>query len=239
MDGLQSHLTDQIERSKGFFWHRLRWKAVSENLPRGRPFRLLDIGAGAGLIGEFLRRDFPDSQYMFIEPLEQLENHLESVHGPRANAAKLTSYDGVDVITLLDVIEHVDDAMGFFEGVVDRASEGTTIVVTVPALQRLWSSWDVALGHYRRYDKKMLRSTFANLPLKELEVAYLFPELLPAALVRKSRRSRNIEGADEALFPVLPRWVDRSLYGLGLASLRLRRIWPAGTSLLGVFRRTK
>jgi len=43
---------------------------------------------------------------------------------------------------------------------------------------------------------------------------------------------------EEAQFPHLPGAINEALYGLGRATLRLRRRWPAGTSLLAVGSRT-
>jgi hypothetical protein len=54
MDGLERHLAHQVEHGRDFFWHRLRWTVVSQYLP-DVPFTLVDVGAGVGLIGEFLR----------------------------------------------------------------------------------------------------------------------------------------------------------------------------------------
>ncbi|MBA3301352.1 MAG: class I SAM-dependent methyltransferase, partial [Thermoleophilaceae bacterium] len=111
---------------------------------------------------------------------------------------------------------------------------GATLVLTVPALTRLWSGWDTALGHYRRYDKRSLRSAIEAAPLEVLELSYLFPELIPPALLRRRRRS---EGEDSAEFPDLPPAANSMLYAIGSASLALRRVWPAGTSLMAVARR--
>ena len=231
MSELESHLRRQAEGAADFFWHRLRWRAVAEHLPRDRPFALLDVGAGAGFVGDYLGRDFPRASYGFVEPIDFLERALEERYGAEANARERESYSRYDFVALLDVLEHQEDDRGFLVELLAKMEGGASLIVTVPALKHLWSQWDVALGHHRRYDRPRLRAAFAGLPLQIVELSYLFPELVPPGLLRRRRPPGNAE------FPELPRPLNEALYLLGSASVRLRRFWPAGTSLLAVARR--
>jgi hypothetical protein len=237
MDPLERHLAHQIEHGREFFWHRLRWAVVSRFLPEGS-FTLVDVGAGVGLVGEFLRDRRPEAAYRFVEPIAFLEEHLARRFGPAANARGDLRYEGSAVVTLLDVLEHQEDDRAFMGELVGRLDRGATLLVTVPAGPYLWSGWDVALGHYRRYDRDVFRRAIDGLPLAVVELVYLFPELVPLALLRKflMRPRRRDAAAVEADFPVLPRPGNELLYRIGSASLRLRRLWPAGTSLLAVLR---
>jgi SAM-dependent methyltransferase len=237
MEGLERHLAHQLEHGRDFFWHRLRWAAVSQYFPAER-FTLVDVGAGIGLIGEFLRDRHPEASYRFVEPIPFLEEHLEQRYGANANARNDALYDGVSVVTLLDVLEHQEDDHAFMSELVGRLEPGAILVVTVPAGRRLWSEWDVALGHHRRYDKPSFRRAVGGLPVEIVELHYLFPELVPLAIVRKVAMRRP-RGDDEVEFPELPRPANELLYRIGSASLRLRRAWPLGTSLLAVLRRSE
>jgi hypothetical protein len=235
MDGLERHLAHQLEHGRTFFWQRLRWAAVSRYLPAGG-FSLVDVGAGVGLVGEFLRDVRPDATYRFVEPIPFLEEHLERRHGAAANASADARYDGAAVVTLLDVLEHQADDRTFMADLTARLDPGATLVVTVPAGGYLWSGWDVALGHHRRYDRGTFRAAIAGLPLEVVELDYLFPELVPLALVRKLELRRPAAG-EEIEFPEPPTWVNDLAYRIGSVSLRLRQLWPFGTSLLAVLRR--
>lgn len=240
MDPLETQLQRQLEQSRDFFWHRLRWKAVAGLLPRGDRFQLLDVGAGPGLIGEYLRRDRPAARYRFIEPIESLRRHLEQRFGVDANAGDMGSVGDMDVVTLLDVLEHQVDDGAFLADIVGRMRPGATLIMTVPALPRLWSAWDVALGHERRYVRPSLREVIASSHGRVQEISYLFPELVPAALLRRMRQPAgrvHLTAAEEYQFPELPRWLNGLLYAVGSATLAARRVWPFGTSLLAVVRR--
>jgi hypothetical protein len=233
MGALEAHLQRQSEHSRDFFWHRIRWRAVEEQLA-GPSFTLTDVGAGIGLVGDYLARDYPGAVYRFVEPLDSLEQDLRARFGPEASANGVSSYSDSRYVTLLDVLEHIEDDRAFLQDLTAKMARGATLIMTVPALDRLWSQWDVSLGHYRRYDKGMLRSLVAEVPLRAREISYLFPEMLPPALIR-ARKRLNGTGAkadDRAEFPDLPRRVNELLYRIGTTSLRFRRAWPAGTSLL-------
>lgn len=241
MSSLEAHLRRQIEHSRDFFWHRLRWRAVASQLPAARPFRLLDVGAGAGLLGVFLRRDFPQATYMFVEPIDSLQRYLESSYGVTANGAGQGSLDGVEYVALLDVLEHQEDDRRFLRDLLARMTTGATLIITVPALMSLWSGWDVALGHQRRYDRTSLRRAVEGLPVQVMEMSYLFPEMIPLGLLRKRLKTGSSTGqpaAESAAFPDLPRLVNDGLYVLGRCSLALRRHTPTGSSLLAVLRKT-
>jgi len=235
MDPLEAHLRRQIEHSRNFFWHRIRWKAVAAELSGG-PFVLTDVGAGIGLVGNYLADQYPRSTYRFVEPIDFLVHELESRFGVEANANRSVAYSGSRYVTLLDVAVHIQDDRTFLADVIAKMDPGATLILTVPALQRLWSQWDVALGHFRRYDKAMIRAVFAELPVHVREVSYLFPEMLAPALARRRRRVAGADAPDahSAGFPDLPSTVNQALYAVGFGTLRLRRLWPAGTSVLAI-----
>lgn len=234
MDHLESHLTDQVDHHADFFWHRVRWSVVRRYVPSG-PCTVLDVGAGAGLVGDYLAVDRPAARYQFVEPISSLEARLEQRWGADRNRSGPSALDDVDVVTLLDVIEHVEDDHGLLADLTARTAPGTTFVMTVPAKERLWSSWDAALGHHRRYERAGLRALLDGLPLDVVEVSYLFPELVPAGWWR-ARRGRDAP-AGSAEFPDIPRVVDRALLAVSSVTARARRLAPTGTSLVAVARR--
>ena len=74
------------------------------------------------------------------------------------DAGDQADYGSAEFVALLDVLEHQEDDKGFLRSLVDKMQPGSTLLLTVPALQGLWSQWDEALGHFRRYDKASLHS---------------------------------------------------------------------------------
>jgi Methyltransferase domain len=234
MAELQEHLERQTDEFRDFFWHRLRWRAVSAHVPFDRPYRLLDVGAGAGFLGDFLATDRRLVEYHFEEPIESLRRRLVGRYGPDRELPADGDRHGYRIVTALDVMEHVPDDRGFIAELLEAVDIGTTFVLTVPALNALWSSWDVSLGHYRRYDRASIRRLLSQLSVDVIEVSYMFPELVLPGLwrARASRREPS-----EAGFPKLPKWLNESLYLIGLPSVERRRWAPVGSSIIAAFRR--
>jgi SAM-dependent methyltransferase len=230
---LEHHLQHQLEHAQSFFWHRLRWHVVGQYLPADRPLVLVDVGAGTGLLGEFLEDARPNVTYRFIEPIDSLNARLQERFGPAANARTVEEVDTADVVSVLDVIEHQEDDRAFVSAIVGHMRPGALLLLSVPALPWLWSKWDAALGHHRRYDRRTFRALLDPNAVEVQELSYLFPEMVVPALVRK-RRDR----AADAELPELPPTVNAAFYGIGRATLALRRIMPIGTSLFAAARKT-
>jgi len=235
-DMLERHLQRQFEHSRRFFWHRLRWRAVRSYLPADEACELVDVGAGAGLLGAYLGADRPRIRYLYVEPIPSLSAALATRHGADADRSGAADYAGARFVTLLDVLEHQADGDAFMAALVAKMDAGATVLVTVPALQRLWSGWDVALGHVRRYDKPELASCLRRSGLELREASYLFPEMYPLARWRARRAVADtaVEDPTAAEFPELPGALNDILYAVGSVSLALRRWWPFGTSVFAV-----
>jgi SAM-dependent methyltransferase len=232
---LEHHLLDQLGHRRISFWHRVRAQVVLDALQGTGPATVADIGAGAGVLGELLYRRRPDVTYRFLEPLDALAGPLADRFGATASLGCIADVGAADVVALLDVIEHVEDDRALLADVVEAMSPGSRLVVTVPALPALWSEWDRALGHHRRYTRPRLRACIRGLELDVDEVSYLFPEMVPPALVRRFLPRRESDDATD--LPQLPAWLDSILYGVSSTTYRLRRWWPAGASLGLVARR--
>lgn len=234
--GLENHLVDQLDGGD-LFWHRLRWRIVRQYLPKSKEFTLLDVGAGAGLLGHRLADEFPSARYRFIEPIAALREALRRRVGADADFAAQESFAGVDVVVLLDVLEHQADDEGFMRELVRKMAPTATLLLTVPALPALWSAWDEGLGHYRRYTRRTLREVLERTGLEVNEVSYLFPEMVPPALARRFAPRPRVLSASEYAMPRLPRLVNHLLYSVGLVSQLLRRFHFVGTSVFAVARK--
>lgn len=211
------------------FWLQVRFEHVARWLSGCRT--VIDIGAGSGHLGQFLEGG--PVAYRFAEASPALAAGLRARFGDDA-----VDDGGIiaatDAVTLLDVVEHVEDDAGFLHSLAGRMAPGALLIVTVPAVPWLFSSWDTDLGHFRRYRKRQLRDVVESAGFDVVEVHHLFPELLPPALLRRFRRSDGTA----AEFPNLPVVVDRTALTIGRLTTRLRRCWPIGTSLALVARRS-
>jgi SAM-dependent methyltransferase len=227
---LESQQLHQKALKYGTFWHRVRSEMAERELSRFGATKVLDIGAGAGHLGRWLKDTNPSIEYFFDEELETLRAQLVIEFGEDALRGPDGMIADIDVVCMLDVIEHIEDDVEFLRALHSRMRDDSVVVATVPAMKVLYSTWDTALGHFRRYDRKGLTMAFRESGFEVLECSYCFPEMVPLAFVR--RLSRRKKGASSAEFPNLPRIVDKILWIVCRTSGRLRRCWPLGTSLL-------
>src|SRR5262245_47520708 len=166
-----------------------------ERLHPLRPHHLLaDVGAGTGT---FAAEMSAACQVMALDDHEESIGLARAKLGPdrvqRGTCANLPlSAGSVDVLTALDVIEHVEQdraALLEFSRVV---RPGGLVVLTVPALMMLWSDWDVALHHFRRYTRASLLAVVPTDSFTVVRCMYINVVALPLVLlVRKWRALKH------------------------------------------------
>lgn len=151
--------------------------------------------------------------------------------------------DQFDIVTMLDVLEHLRDDAGALTEVFRVLRPGGQLVFSVPAYQHLWSAHDTALHHFRRYEYHALqrllrRSRFRVARLSFAmglmpPIAWLWRKLILPWQPRRPREAkRHSEGA--VLPPVTP--VFNALlinYLKWEGRLIMRRRLKFGTSLVG------
>ncbi len=151
-------------------------------LPPGAP--ILDLGCGDGFIIDTLCPDPTAS-------IDAVDIHLtaEQLMGFSAARPRLhfhNSYQSLAgrqfaVLTLFDVLEHVEDDALFLRETISRfATPGARLFCTVPAFQPLFCSHDLFLKHHRRYSRGSLQQLLATAGLRVVASGYLFASLLPA-----------------------------------------------------------
>jgi hypothetical protein len=99
--------------------------------------------------------------------------------------------DGFQAIAMFDVIEHVPDAPSFLRSLLSAFRNASHVIVTVPARKELWTSFDDHFGHYRRYNRAMLRSEFSASGLRTTYAGYFFHALHPAIVINNAWRGRR------------------------------------------------
>ena len=133
---------------------------------------LLDCGAGTGLFAkemEALCRVLVLDDHE--EALRILRTRFKSDQILSLAGDQVPLPDGtLDYVTALDVLEHVPDDRAVVRGFHRLLKPGGVAVVTVPASMALWSDWDVALHHFRRYNRPQLTALF---PVEEWDVVHV------------------------------------------------------------------
>lgn len=72
------------------------------------------------------------------------------------NDKSLLENSSIDCIIMMDVLEHIENDDAFLEDVLKKLKPNGKLIITVPAMQFLFSPHDIFLKHYRRYSRKRL-----------------------------------------------------------------------------------
>ena len=172
------------------WWFVARRKIIGRLIARWVPAggTVIDVGCGTGGFLADLQAVY---QVRGIDPsplaLDACRARgLSATHAGDATDPSTWGPLPVDAVTLLDVIEHLDDDEAALRAA--RSAVGTAghVIVTVPAYQWLWTEHDVANQHRRRYTASRLRRSHQRAGLRPLQIGYFNALLFPLALVQRS-----------------------------------------------------
>jgi len=229
-----------------YWWFVARRAAAARFLqdyaPPERPLRILDAGCGTGAMLDLYGR-WPDTEVTGIDlSPEALRFSRERGHSRLVGAdlTRLPFRSGTfDVVSALDVIEHVADDQAAVREINRVLRPGGILVASVPAYQFLWGPHDEALHHHRRYHAKQFQKLLHAEGLRVAKQTHLLTALFPlAAAVRLATRGRKHQ-SHEAGLPKVPAFINRALIGFQAAELAVARraSLPFGLSLLAVARK--
>ena len=221
------------------FWIRRRFDVLRALTPDvdWPTLRLAEIGCGSGL----LQRQFEDA---FGASVDGFDLNVVALQQSAARSSSRICYNIAardaslrqvyDGLFLFDVIEHVSDDREFLVSALFHLRPGGRVFINVPADPRLFSSYDEAVGHVRRYVASDLIGLVQSLGMHVVQWTYWGRPLLPLLRIRQ-RRLRDRTDRDQVLRDGFsPRG---SLINQGLSLLsRAERIpqHRAGSSLMFV-----
>jgi SAM-dependent methyltransferase len=151
-------------------WKRY-WGGILQPYLRGD---ILEVGAGLGANTRLLR---PLSQHVrrwvCLEPdsrlLDQLRSDAQAVEPRLGTLANLDPTELFDLILYIDVLEHIqEDAAELRRAAAHLRPQGRLAVLS-PAHQWLFSPFDAAIGHYRRYSRASLKRAADGIASLRLE----------------------------------------------------------------------
>jgi SAM-dependent methyltransferase len=184
--------------------------------------RVLEVGAGMGTVTAALL-DHGITDLTVCEPDRALAANLADRFGPRISivsgglADVPSSAGAFDAILYVDVLEHIDDDVGEVRAATARLADAGGLLIGGPAHGWLYSPFDAAIGHKRRYDRRMIHRLIKASPgLRLEEFAYfdclgILLSLANRWITRRAEpTARDIMLWDKRILP-LSRPLDRCL----------------------------
>ena len=210
---------------------------------------VFDIGGGNGFVSMGLQD--AGMQVVLVEP-GRIGARNAKARGIENVVCATTRTAGfgpgsLPAIGLFDVIEHIEDDVGFLREVRGMLRDDGRLYATVPTFQWLWSDEDVRAGHHRRYARSSITRVLERAGFDVEYSTYFFrilplPILLLRALpfrlgVSRSADPRRTSSQDHESGKASG--IVRSLLKPEITSIRRGKPMSFGGSCLLVARSTK
>lgn len=215
------------------------WKAYWSLLIRAYiGNEVLEVGAGIGGTTEVLCKG-NQRRWVCLEPDPMLADILNSsiIKGCFSESCEvkigtlldLDREELFDSIIYIDVLEHIQNDRAETRFAASHLRDGGFLVVLAPAHQWLFTPFDRSIGHYRRYNKKMLSAIIPE-TLECISLRYLDSIGLLASLGNRFILKSKMPSKKQILF-----W-DRVMVPLSRKLDPLLQ-YSLGKSLVGVWRK--
>ena len=178
--------------------------------------KVLEVGAGIGGTTLLLNKGEAD-YWLLLEPDETMQQILQQKINDKLLPSSCKTVQGTldsldknekfDCIIYIDVLEHIENDAVELRKATDHLEEGGHLIILSPAFQFLYSPFDKAIGHYRRYNRKTL-SAIQPASLTREKIVYLdsigfFASLLNKILLRQSYPAkRQLRLWDQWMIPI-------------------------------------
>jgi len=223
MDSVHGYVGAEL----GLFAQAVNWKRyLQRQLATFIQGRVLEVGAGIGETTRFVRTD-DCSHWTCLEPdpnlARQIVLEMQGISPARADTltvvvgtvADLAEASGYDAVLYIDVLEHIENDTFELQQAARLLKDGGHLIVVSPAHPWLFSPFDKAIGHYRRYSRRALQElTPQGLTLRRLRYLDSVGLLASAGnrILLKSRlpTTRQIAVWDKLMVP-LSRFFDVAL----------------------------
>lgn len=212
---------DIYHKEDTYWWHvgkRLLVRSLIERYLRSLPgeVRSLDVGCGAGrvlqMLAEYGRVYGTDLSGLALRFCRQ--RGFNEVCQADIIAGLPFPEGSFDLITALDVIEHLEDDATGLRSLWEALKPGGLLIVSVPAYQFMFTYWDKILGHQRRYTVKTMQNCLLEAGFEIERISYSNMSILaPVMAVRlikglllrfKGQKQAETIEAESDFMPVPP-----------------------------------
>ena len=233
-----------FEIQKKHCWFASKKTIILDTIARhtqlGQSSAILDIGCGSGLmlnaleeLGNTSGMDISDDAIQFSQ--EIFKGTIKKGYLPNNVPYPENQFD---LITALDVIEHIEDDVQSLKTIKALLGSKGTAIITVPAYMFLWSHFDELNEHKRRYTLPELQTKLVESGLQIEMISYYNTLLFPIAyIVRKLNNLLGRNGASDIDMPGnRVNVILRNIFSSEKWLLRFCKL-PFGVSILAVVKK--
>ena len=195
-----------------FFDEAKNWRKYQfENVLKYINFSVLEVGPGTGNNVQYYRDKA--SEITLLEINKHMANSLkfkfeEDKKVIVQNSDIYSQERKFDTILYMDVLEHIEDDEKEINRALEQLKPGGNIVFFIPAYQFLYSDFDKAIGHVKRYNKHFFLTFKKDKRISIIELKYFDSIGFFMAVLNKLFNKDKKENINE------PRTPDTVLLGL-------------------------
>jgi SAM-dependent methyltransferase len=186
MEGIEYQDRGKNYEEKGHWWYVGRKKILLQLINfffRKRPLKILDVGCGTGEMMKALSV-FGDVKGVEIyKPLVEYSKAI-GLDVSEGGIGELPFNEKFDIVTLLDVLEHIEDD-SIVKNLSNYLKPDGLLFITVPALPLLWGPSDIYSKHYRRYCRNDLKKKLEKFGFDVQKISYFNSLLFPLIFFTK------------------------------------------------------
>ena len=152
----------------------------------GEHLKIMDVGCGSGGVFDVLA-EFGEVFGAEPSPILARRARLRGIASTvfEEDVSRLEFTGQVDIITMFDVLEHIEHDVDFLRKLRATASEDHLMLISVPACQFLFGEHDTILHHYRRYSSQTLKKLFLDSDYEVIKMSYFMFFLFPFVIVER------------------------------------------------------
>lgn len=194
-----------LAKYSNHFWFEYRNRIIYDMLLKHcrknkTDIHILELGAGSGNICTFLKsKGYKiDASDIYESASEYCIKSVDAYFTFDLISEKVPNelMNKYDVLILGDVLEHLNNPNIILEKIKGFIKQHGFIIVTVPALMKLWSAYDILSHHKKRYSIDTMKKEIINANYKILDIKYIF--FIPAIILYIRRKCISIFKTDKA-----------------------------------------
>ena len=160
----------QIKNQEKHWWFQARKQIIDQiisNIKLRKKNNILDFGSGSGVNLNMLKKyglvDIHEKNKYARIAIKKKNKEIKNLYSTLKIKKKF-----YDLILVADVIEHVKHPKILLKNLKKFLKKDGHILITVPAYQFLFNKKDENLGHYKRYNKQLLKSELSEFKIKNI-----------------------------------------------------------------------
>lgn len=198
--------------------------------------RVAELGVGRGNLSKHIRQHehvlLTDYRTDYLSELQSRWSTQKNLQIGKLDMTQRADFEQLrtfapDSVVFLNVLEHLEDDRAVLRSLFETVPAGCRIVVLVPYNMRLYSEFDKALGHFRRYEKGELEGKMREAGF-EVEKQFFFNKfgVLVWYVVNTIGGSSVLKPWQLKVYGIITpalRWLDKALQTSGLSTVVVGR----------------